>query len=129
MASAQGLSVFVDSAGTGDWHVGDPPYGPAIAAGAQRGYDLAPLRARQVAEADFLRFDLIFAMDAANRADLERRRPPGDTTPVELFAHDRDVPDPYFTGDFEGALDLIESAAAWRVDQLQKASAVRPKDL
>ncbi len=73
--------------------------------------DLSDLRARQFTPADFDRFDLILAMDAQNRADIEAQRPKGNTTPVRLMA-DRDVPDPYYTRDFDGALDLIEAAAA-----------------
>lgn len=101
----------IDSAGTSDWHVGDPPYGPMIAAGQARGYDLTPLRARQFTAADFDRFDLILGMDDENVARIERLRPTGNDTPVRLFA-DEPVPDPYYTRDFDGALDLIETAAA-----------------
>lgn len=106
-----------DSAGTSDWHVGDPPYGPMQAAARARGLDISGLRARQVSSADFSRFDLILAMDARNRADLEALRPPGNRTPVRLltdFAPDSGathVPDPYYSRDFDGALDLIETAA------------------
>lgn len=106
----------IDSAGTGDWHIGAPPHGPAAGAAAARGYDLSGLQARQVRVADFDRFDRIIAMDRQNRADLERLRPPGNATPVTLLleshpgAAPRDVPDPYLTGDFEAALDLIEAA-------------------
>lgn len=112
-----GSRIEVDSAGTGDWHVGNPPHEPAIRAAAARGYDLNDLRARQVEIQDFERFDLVLAMDAQNLADLEAMRPQGNDTPVKLimaFAPTADtdaVPDPYFTGDFEGALDLIETAA------------------
>ncbi len=101
----------IDSAGTGGWHVGDPPYGAMQQAASARGMDLSDLRARQFTPADFDRFDLILAMDAQNRADIEAQRPKGNTTPVRLMA-DRDVPDPYYTRDFDGALDLIEAAAA-----------------
>lgn len=100
----------VDSAGTGGWHVGDPPYGPMQAAAHARGIDLSALRARQFTRADFDRFDLIVAMDRQNKADIERLRPDGHDTPVVLIA-DRDVPDPYYTRDFDGALDIIEDAA------------------
>lgn len=105
----------VDSAGTAGWHAGKPPYGPAIAAAAARGYDLGPLRARQLRARDFGRFDLILAMDEENRAAIESLRPEGDETPVRLlleFAPETGrstVPDPYYTRDFEGALDLIEA--------------------
>ena len=115
---AMGPEINVDSAGTSDWHIGAPPYGPAIEAGARRGYDLAPLRARQIRSGDFARFDLILAMDSQNLRDIETLRPEGSDTPVRLFldyaeGHEgRDVPDPYYTRDFDGALDLIEAAAA-----------------
>ena len=106
----------VDSAGTGGWHIGDPPYGPAIAAAEARGYPMSDLRARQFMSADFDRFDLIIAMDRQNLADIEAQRPDGSDTPVRLMldhlpeAGMRDVPDPYYTRDFEGALDLVEAA-------------------
>ena len=102
--------LTLDSAGTGGWHVGDPPYGPMQEAAGQRGYDLSPLRARQFTAADFDAFDLIVAMDLQNRADIERLRPSGNDTPVRLMAA-QDVPDPYYTRDFDGCLDIIEDAA------------------
>ncbi|MEL7205447.1 MAG: low molecular weight protein-tyrosine-phosphatase [Pseudomonadota bacterium] len=107
----------VDSAGTERWNVGKAPYGPAISAAAQRGYDLDGLRARQVAPADFERYDLIVAMDEENVADIEAIRPPGNQTPARLFLDfapetgRKAVPDPYYTRDFEEALDLIEAAS------------------
>ncbi len=101
----------IDSAGIGGWHVGDAPYGPMQEAAARRGIDLSSLRARQFTAADFEAFDLIVAMDQQNKADIEWLRPAKNTTEVVLMA-DTDVPDPYFTRDFEGALDIIEKAAA-----------------
>lgn len=109
--------IATDSAGTSDWHIGEPPYGPMQAAASARGYDLSDLRARQFTAADFTRFDLILGMDAKNIAEIESLRPPGNTTPVQLFTSYAPetgadhVPDPYFTRDFDGALDLIEAAA------------------
>jgi protein-tyrosine phosphatase len=109
--------ALIDSAGTGGWHVGAPPHGPAIAAAKARGYDLSDQRARQVAPADFERFDLILAMDAANLHDIGALRPSGAQARLAMFLEPvggGDVPDPYYSGDFEGALDLIEGAArAW----------------
>ncbi len=102
--------LTLDSAGTGGWHVGDPPYGPMQAAAEARGIDLSTLRARQFAVSDFDDFDLIIAMDRQNKADIARLRPSGNATPVRLMA-DMDVPDPYYSRDFEGALDIIEVAA------------------
>ncbi len=105
----------IDSAGTGNWHIGKPPYPPAIEAAEARGYDLTPLRARQVTPADFAAFDLVLAMDAENLKDLRELAPDADN--IALFREPVGggaVPDPYYTGDFDGALDLIEEAAqAW----------------
>ncbi|KPQ17408.1 MAG: protein-tyrosine phosphatase [Rhodobacteraceae bacterium HLUCCO18] len=105
----------IASAGTGGWHIGKPPYGPAMKAASRRGYDLSSQRARQVTAADFDRFDLIFAMDRQNLADLRAMAP--EAAHLCLFLEPLgggDVPDPYFTRDFDGALDLIERAAvAW----------------
>lgn len=106
----------LDSAGTGCWHLGDPPHPPAIRAAAARGYDLTSLRARQFETGDFARFDRILVMDSDNLRSVEAMRPAGSPTGVaRLLDHApetgrRDVPDPYYTGDFDGALDLIEAA-------------------
>lgn len=125
LAREAGVEVVLDSAGTGTWHLGEPPHGPMQRAAGRRGYDLAALRARLLTPADFRRFDRIYAMDEANLAAIEAMRPglPGGTEVAagglaevglllalapELGL--RAVPDPYYTGDFEGALDLIEHA-------------------
>jgi protein-tyrosine phosphatase len=106
-----------DSAGTSDWHVGEPPYGPMQAAALARGLDLSDLRARQFRTADFQNFDLIIGMDAANLSKVEAMRPPGNTVPVKLFtefapaANADFVPDPYYTRNFDSVLNLIQAAA------------------
>lgn len=116
-AEALGVELEIDSAGTGDWHVGDAPYGPMQEAAMARGYDLSPLRARQVAVQDFHDFDLIIAMDSSNLANLARVRPNSAESELVLFtdyAADSDadhVPDPYYTRDFDGCLDLVEQCA------------------
>ncbi|WP_283426480.1 low molecular weight protein-tyrosine-phosphatase [Shimia sagamensis] len=110
-------AVETDSAGTAGWHVGKPPYGPMQDAARARGYDFSDLRARQFSMADFERFDLIVGMDAENIANIETLRPDGNTTEVRLFTDyaagsgTTEVPDPYYTRDFHGALDLIEECA------------------
>lgn len=109
--------IETDSCGTGDWHVGAPPYAPMQTAARARGYDISDLRARQFVPEDFDRFDLIVAMDDANLRAIEAQRPAGNATPVRLFTDFAPetgadhVPDPYFTRDFDGALALIEIAA------------------
>ena len=115
MAKAEGLPVEVDSCGTGGWHAGEPPNPPAVVAARKRGYDLSPLRARQIDVADFTRFDRIIVMDRANLRDVRALRPDGGTEP-ELFLthapqHGEEVPDPWYTGEYDRTLDMIEDAA------------------
>ena len=116
--------VETDSAGTGDWHIGEPPYGPMQAAAQARGHDLSELRARQFHAGDFAAFDLIIGMDDANIEAIEALRPAGNDTPVKRLmdygpatgiTH---VPDPYYTRDFNGVLDLIETATQGLRDSL-----------
>ena len=123
-----GLTLDVDSAGTADYHVGEPPDRRTVAAARRRGYDLAGLRARQVQPDDFSRFDYVLAMDRANLEGLERLRPEGSSARVSLFlefstdASVMEVPDPYYGGveDFERVLDLCESAARGLLGRLGK---------
>ncbi|WP_238365817.1 low molecular weight protein-tyrosine-phosphatase [Mesobacterium pallidum] len=123
-AMSGSLDVEIDSAATSTFHIGDPPYGPMIAAAGRRGYDLSDLRGRHFNSGDFSRFDLIIGMDADNLADIESQRPEGDATPVRVFTDyapdlGRDhVPDPYYTRDFDGALDLVEACSRGLVDAL-----------
>ncbi len=113
------LPLYVDSAGTADYHVGEPPDRRTVAAARRRGYELASLRARRIARSDFESFDYILAMDRANLGELESLG--GGTSKVHVglfmeFAPELaldEVPDPYYGGieDFERVLDLCESAA------------------
>ncbi|MDA5092494.1 low molecular weight phosphotyrosine protein phosphatase [Aliiroseovarius sp. KMU-50] len=124
--SAPELDLVIDSAGTSDWHVGAPPYGPMQQAARGRGYELAPLRARQFLRNDFDRFDLIIGMDRENVANIERLRPTGSNTPVKIFtdyAPDSGmdhVPDPYYTRDFDQTLDLVEAASRGLLTSLNR---------
>ncbi|WP_106163115.1 low molecular weight protein-tyrosine-phosphatase [Tritonibacter scottomollicae] len=109
--------IETDSAGTSDFHTGAPPYGPMQAAAKKRSINMSDLRARKFTSEDFLKFDFIIVMDGENQRNVEDLRPSGNTTPVELFAPmapghvAQDVPDPYYTRDFDGCLDLLEAAA------------------
>lgn len=110
--------IVIDSAGTGDWHIGQPPDERAQRAAKNRGYDLSQLRGRQISIADFERFDLIIAMDDANVAALIQACPPQHRDKIRLLmefgARDdsRVVVDPYFGGDegFERVFDQCEDA-------------------
>lgn len=114
LAAEAGLPVDVDSAGTGAWHAGAAPDARASAAAAARGYSLDGITARRVAPADFTRFDLILAMDRDNLSVLRRMMPEASRAEVRLLIDEgrrgREVPDPWITGRFGEALDLIEAA-------------------
>jgi protein-tyrosine phosphatase len=124
------LQVFVDSAGTAGYHVGDPPDMRSQRAALRRGIDLGPLRARQVSPADFTDFDLILAMDRSNLRDLNALQPADSRATLALFLDyggDPDVlevPDPYYgdARDFERVLDLCENASLGVVAALQKGA-------
>ena len=118
--------VRVDSAGTIDYHAGEPPDERAQAHARRRGYDLSALRARQVLHGDFETFDLILAMDRSHLRTLQELAPAEHRHKLRLFMEyatmrKRDeVPDPYFGGatGFERVLDMIEDAARGLLEEL-----------
>src|SRR5262245_48800944 len=120
-AERAGLSrqFRVDSAGTHDYHVGEPPDARAIESALRRGYDIRRLRARQLAPRDYARFDWIFVMDRRNLREVASRRPRDYAGRIGLLLDCapnlgvREVPDPYYGGTdgFEHVLDLIEAAS------------------
>jgi protein-tyrosine phosphatase len=113
------LALEVDSAGTANYHVGEPPDRRTVAAAHRAGYDLTAHRARQVVVGDFAEFDYILAMDAANLAELGRQAPTHARARLGMFlefAPDTgcfEVPDPYYGGteDFERVIELCEAGA------------------
>jgi protein-tyrosine phosphatase len=132
IVSREGLAhaIEADSAGIGDWHVGEPPDARARAAAAKRGFDLDGLVARQVREDDFATFDLILAMDRSHHDALARLKP--DNAPAQLClfleyapALGRlDVPDPYYGArdGFDRVLDMIEEGAAGLLAAIRERS-------
>lgn len=111
--------IHVDSAGTGDWHIGENPDSRAVSAASERGYDIGEQVARRVQDTDFQRFHYILAMDRNNLKELRARCPAAHQSKLRLLleygesAHDS-VPDPYYSGSegFELVLDLVEEACA-----------------
>ncbi len=122
--------IEIDSAGTGDWHVGEPPDRRARTAAKRRGVDVRG-RARKVVTKDFAYFDYVIAMDRTNRSDLLRLAPDeAGGEKVELFRNydpdsprDADVPDPYYgRGDdgFERVLDICEAACRGLLEHIRE---------
>ena len=121
--------VEVASAGTGDWHVGNPPDSRTQRAALLRGYDLSAQRAQQVSAQDFGRYDLILAMDNSNLGHLKALQPPNGKAELDLFlrrfdGEEDEVPDPYYGGEagFDRVLDLIEAACRGLVIELKGRS-------
>lgn len=120
--------ITTDSAGTGAWHIGEPPDRRAQAAALSRGVDLSDLRGRQFEAADFERFDYVLAMDQSNRRDIARLCPPGRDDRLRMFLDfapelgRREVPDPYYGGDggFEEVLDMIEAASGGLLNDIRR---------
>ncbi|HEX4943558.1 MAG TPA: low molecular weight protein-tyrosine-phosphatase [Usitatibacteraceae bacterium] len=128
LAGERGMleKMLVDSAGTHDYHVGEAPDPRAVEHAARRGYDLAPLRARQVTRHDFDAFDRILAMDRSHLRQLQAIAPPGAPARISMFLdHSQrwrglDVPDPYYGGSrgFEEVLDMVEEASALLLEEI-----------
>jgi protein-tyrosine phosphatase len=120
-AERLGVEIQVDSAGTGDWHVGGPPDPRAQAVAARNGLDISHLRARQVEAEDFRRFDHVVALDPENLANLRALRPQGGTAEVSLLLdhvpgrEGAAVADPYYGEDADFDVtwrDVTEGARA-----------------
>lgn len=124
MALGESLPIHVESRGTHDYHVGEPPDERAQHHARRRGYDLSAQRARHVSVEDFERFDLILAMDRGHLHFLERVCPPGSRNKLRLFVPDTDVPDPYYDGaeGFERVLDMVEEACRGLLDEIRAAA-------
>jgi protein-tyrosine phosphatase len=119
-------AVVVDSAGTGDWHVGARMHAGSRKQLARGGYDGESHRARQFDPSWLPERDLVLAMDAANLRDLRAMAHPADQDRIRLFGEvaglgDQDVPDPYYgsDADFARVLALMETGMASLAAQLR----------
>ncbi len=128
VARREGLEdeIFVDSAGTGSWHVGSPPDQRALSAASLRGLDISAQRARQISRDDCENFDYILTMDEENyRAVSSLCRGSAVVRPFLDFAPgspEREVPDPYYGGPdgFERVIDLVEEASEGLLEDIRE---------
>ncbi|MGM1428196.1 low molecular weight protein-tyrosine-phosphatase [Sphingobacterium lactis] len=123
-AKEAGLSWEIDSAGTGDWHVGQAPDKRSIAIAKDRGIDISGQRAQFFVPELFAKFDKILVMDRQNYADVIALAPtPEDVDKVTLFLDNDIVPDPYYDNNMFGPVfELIEARceqliAAWQEEE------------
>ncbi|NDI35676.1 low molecular weight protein-tyrosine-phosphatase [Chengkuizengella sediminis] len=117
--------IQVDSAGTGDWHIGNPPHEGTRAILDEYEVDHAGLKARQVVAGDMDDFDYIIAMDEKNLKDLKilsRNKETQIYRMLEFLPSNeiKNVPDPYFTGNFNEVYDLIESSCEQLLETMIK---------
>ncbi|MFD1258948.1 low molecular weight protein-tyrosine-phosphatase [Mucilaginibacter terrae] len=93
----QGLDWTVDSAGTGNWHVGEPPHYGSVNVARKFGVDISTQVCRQFSVDDFDDFDLLLVMDRSNLSNvLSLARNKQDAAKVRLLLNNQEVPDPYF---------------------------------
>ena len=121
--------ILVDSAGTGDWHVGHPPDPRAIATAARHGVDIAKLRGRQIGATDFQHFDWVLCADRTNLRDVRALAPPAARAQSALLLEwsgledeGTEIPDPYTggTSHFEQVWGLLDRAATGVVTRLHE---------
>lgn len=118
--------ITVDSAGTGDWHIGHPPHEGTQGILAENQISFEGIKARQVIKEDLESFDYIIAMDAENLGNLRRLAGYNKTGFIGRLldfvpeAHLADVPDPYFTGNFEEVYQLVQEGCRNLLAEIRK---------
>lgn len=127
LIESRGLSdqFFVDSAGTGSWHVGQSPHRDSIDVAAHHGLDISHQKSRQIHGGDLIAFDWVVVMDRSNLQDVLDLGPPKDKHDRVRLLLDfgseenrKDVPDPYYEGGFEGVYQLIYQGCSGFLDHI-----------
>ncbi|CEA04067.1 Low molecular weight protein-tyrosine-phosphatase YfkJ [Metalysinibacillus saudimassiliensis] len=120
--------IEIDSAGTGDWHVGERPHKGTLAKMEEHGISTEGMYARQITPRDGKHYDYIVAMDDSNMNNMLCVF--GDTKATVLRMLDviddelTEVPDPYYTGDFEQTYDLVRRASIALLEKIKREQAI-----
>ena len=119
-----GEKYRVDSAGTGGWHVGEPPHSGSQNIAHRHGVDISHQRSRQVSARELSTWDWLIAMDQSNLSNLIRMGAPPDRTKL-LLSFDptgdvNEVPDPYYEGGFDRVFDLVNTGCRHLLDFLEE---------
>ena len=124
LAEKMNVAVQVESAGTHDYHVGNPPDARAQKHARGRGYDLSAQRARQLRRRDFEEFDLLVAMDRGHLEIMQGHCPAQHQGKLRMLVNGHDVPDPYYGGPegFEQVLDMVEAACLGLLSEIKVTS-------
>ena len=120
IAKERGLDILIDSAGTSNYHIGEPPDSRSVAVAYQNGVDISMLRGRQIGKSDS-KFDLIVAMDRQNYANISRLGLGNKLVMMGEFGLDGvDIPDPYYgdSKDFKRVYDMLTKAINVMFDEI-----------
>lgn len=119
--------IQVESAGTGNWHIGNDPHPGTLKILKDHNISAKGLKGRQIMHGDFERFDYIVAMDENNTADirsmLEQPNHPKIFRFLDITHHSKDVPDPYFTGDFNETYKLVTEGCTALLQKIKQEHA------
>ncbi|MRG87449.1 low molecular weight phosphotyrosine protein phosphatase [Salinibacillus xinjiangensis] len=126
LVEKEGLSekITVDSAGIGHWHVGNPPHEGTQEILTRNSIDFKGIKARQVEKSDWDEFAYIIAMDAQNIKDLQALQPSENAEVKRLMdyvpnAKEENVPDPYFTGNFDYVYELVREGCEHLLQEIK----------
>ncbi|MEL3962733.1 low molecular weight protein-tyrosine-phosphatase [Lysinibacillus endophyticus] len=123
----KGLSskIKVDSAATSSWHIGEPPHKGTQLKLKEYGISTSGMKGRQLVKEDFESFDYIIGMDSNNvrniREKLGQPEHPKIFRFLDLTSHKKDVPDPYYTGDFQETYDLVLDGCKALLEKIEES--------
>ncbi|SEM83853.1 protein tyrosine phosphatase [bacterium A37T11] len=121
LANEAGLNWEIDSAGTGNWHIGEAPDIRSVRIAQKFGVDISQQKARQFHRNDFDYYDAIFVMDRNNLRDvMDMAKTEDQRAKVSLFLFDSEVPDPYYDNKlFEPIFRTIEARCIELIEELK----------
>lgn len=123
--------IMVDSAGTGDWHIGQPPHQGTANILKTNSIDFAGIKARQIQPKDLQEFDYIIAMDSDNKKNITKLQSDFSKANVEVLLDyvphikDKNVPDPYYTGNFQEVFDLLKQGCEKLLKHIKQEHALK----
>lgn len=119
--------ILVDSAGTGNWHVGEPPHRGTQKILKEKNISIEGIKARQINRQDLEEFDYIITMDSDNKRNVERMKRKDSKTVIRNLLEyvpeisNKDVPDPYYTGNFSEVYDLVKQGCTMLLHEIKKS--------
>ncbi|MGJ7909944.1 low molecular weight protein-tyrosine-phosphatase [Neobacillus sp. LXY-1] len=115
--------IAVDSAATSSWHIGSPPHKGTLEILKKYRVSTEGLVGRQLTKADFEKFDYIIGMDESNKKNISeilgQPKHPKILRLLDLTPHKKDVPDPYYTGDFQETYDLVSEGCRALLEKIR----------